>query len=70
MISENNVLESIINNQNNKRISYIEDVQKDLRIDGISLQKILISLKNKGYIILTLSEIEITDLGYSILKNH
>lgn len=70
MISENNVLESIINNQNNKGISYIEDVQKDLRIDGISLQKILISLKNKGYIILTLSEIEITDLGYSILKNH
>lgn len=70
MISENNVLESIINNQNNKRISYIEDLQKDLRIDGISLQKILISLKNKGYIILTLSEIEITDLGYSILKNH
>lgn len=70
MISENNVLESIINNQNNKGISYIEDVQKDLKIDGISLQKILISLKNKGYIILTLSEIEITDLGYSILKNH
>jgi Mn-dependent DtxR family transcriptional regulator len=70
MILENNVLESIINNQNNKGISYIEDVQKDLRIDGISLQKILISLKNKGYIILTLSEIEITDLGYSILKNH
>ena len=70
MISENNVLESIINNRNNKGISYIEDVQKDLVIDGISLQKILISLKNKGYIILTLSEIEITDFGYSILKNH
>lgn len=70
MISENNVLESIIKNQNNKGISYIEDVQKDLVIDGISLQKILISLKNKGYIILTLSEIEITDFGYSILRNH
>lgn len=70
MISENNVLESIIKNQNNKGISYIEDVQKDLVIDGISLQKILIFLKNKGYIILTLSEIEITDFGYSILRNH
>lgn len=68
MLSENDVLKSIIKHKKPNGNTDYSDVMNELSIDDVSLMTFVKVLKQKGYITTTMEDITITPLGLSAYK--
>lgn len=65
MITEEDVLKAIVDCKNPNGSTDYRDIMGKLDVDDISLLPLLKELNRKGYIIQTVDDVSITDLGLS-----
>lgn len=68
MITKEDVLKAIVECKKPDGHTDYTDISKKLNIDIISIHTLLEELKNDGYIVQTLADITVTDLGESAYK--
>lgn len=63
MITEDDVLRAVVENMTSDKYTRYEKITSALSMDDVSLLPFLKSLENKGYIIVTMENLEVTQLG-------